>query len=308
MKSKNKCYYFIIIFLLVFSQKTTAQVEVFVKNALEKISGGHSHVILDLNSPQASEFSQVYKKYWTLTQGVDFIDSRKLQENLVAGDSYFSLETSMVSYGGSGTVIFYYLNLWVPKEKALKKVDEFDIQDEISIAHIQLSVHGDIGKRTAWPNFGADKNINNWNPGILKNYLQQLSSVIKTGKKFLSDDITNKTQLKLLKDQTLYCSEDDFYLLGTLGKVGKLDGAQMEKLFDGYKSSYKIITSQELGDKILADSEQFYYFLYVHGTDGGKLMLVVNSRTGELLYSRSEISFSHNIKSGDLKDLYNKIK
>src|ERR1700743_3486495 len=61
--------------IICFVIQANAQVKVFEKNQSEKIQNGHTHILVNkLDFPQSDEFISVFKKYWTLTKGVDFIE------------------------------------------------------------------------------------------------------------------------------------------------------------------------------------------------------------------------------------------
>jgi len=74
-----------------------------------------------------------------------------------------------------------------------------------------------------------------------------------------------------------------------------------DKLFEDYKYPYKVIPDMELSDKILTETDPFYFLLFVR-VGSGKVIMVINSKTGEVVYSRYHSMF-YNLKSGDLKDL-----
>ncbi|MBS1526816.1 MAG: hypothetical protein JST19_14265 [Bacteroidetes bacterium] len=290
--------------LTCFVAKVNAQILILEKDVLDKIKNSNTHIVVSSNNfPDADKYFDVFKKYWTVTQSVDVITTEELPDKLIAGDTYFSLETKILK-SDMNSAMFFYLNLWTPRDKALKRNKRFSVYDELSLAHIQISTHGKPHEHLI-PQFNLDGNgyTNNWNPGTLKNFLQQLTALLRTGKKFLGNDITDKEQLKLLKGLTIYCPEDDFNTMNAFGKSDKYTDQEISKLFDGCSFSYKILSNEELQDKILEDKEPFYYLLYLRGLEDGKMIAVVNSRTGQLVYSTTERSFSHNIKSGDIKDL-----
>jgi hypothetical protein len=79
-----------------------------------------------------------------------------------------------------------------------------------------------------------------------------------------------------------------------------------KELFSDYELKYKIIPTKELNDRVLEDKEEFYYLMYVKSSSF-KYVSVVNSRTGECIYSKFNTG-AYNLKSGDIKDLSKKIK
>ena len=283
------------------------QVRVLEKDVLGKIKNGKTHVIVKSQVfPDEETYADVFKKYFTITQGVDVIAADDVVGNLVAGDTYFSLEAEKIT-SNYGTAIFMYLNLWQPTKKMLKD-KKFKINHEDALAHIQLSLDIDAVKDVYFEsvsfNLDGDNHFYHWNPGLLKNYLQLLCTELKTGKKTdYHDDMTDKSRIKDLSTKTLYYPEDNLYKMGMFVKAGKT--IDTKDLFDDYKFNYKVISDKELGEKILKDDEQFYYFLFIRDS-GSKLLLVVDSHTGDIIYSRfsSAVFGAKNVSEGDLKDLY----
>jgi len=299
------------IFFLFSLNLANAQVDVLSKNSLEQIKNSHTHVIVgDLNFNQADIYLEVFKKYWTLTKGVDFIKASDLQNNLVAGDSYFSISV----FTRTGTEGQYsastYMDLWIPKEKVFKKNKEFNIYDENILARAHLSadlqtslqVHGLTFAPVKHPNFGFDGggHFYNWGPGMLKNYLQQLVTHLQNGKKINYDDeIEDKSELQNLKTDTLYCAQNN------LIKMSKKDDKHFDPadIFKDYEFKYKVISDRELQAKIVADSAPFYY-LILFRTTNSKTIYIIKASSGQIVYAKHHGMASENLKSGDLKDIY----
>jgi hypothetical protein len=78
-----------------------------------------------------------------------------------------------------------------------------------------------------------------------------------------------------------------------------------EDLFEDYKLKYQLVSTKKLNDNIVNDPSGFYYLLYVKSSTD-KFVSVINSRTGEIIYS-DYTPVKYNLKPGDLKDLYKKI-
>ena len=282
-----------------------AQIDLLKKDGLSLISNGHTHVIVnDLNFTGSAEFLAVFKKYWTITKGIDFVKLEDVKDKYVSGDSYFSLRGQYVRDGGSAQV-HTYMELSVAKEKS---GSSFSAKTE-SIADIFFSVVADKKDyrdliRNGFPySLNGDGHILNWSPGTLKNYLQQLTSVLQAGKKSITPDIAVKPELANLQSQPIYCTMDDFYNIGTFHQPRPDDGNEIDEIFKGYEFSYKILTNKELSDKILADKEPFYYLVYISMTPDGRYIAVLNSRTGQLVYCDSGVVRSVNLEKGNLKDL-----
>jgi len=330
--NRNTTFYSIILFLLFSFSKSNAQVEVRTKNALEKMKDGNTHLIVnDLNFPRSVEYNRVFKKYWTFTKGIDFIKKEDLDGSLVAGDTYVSFEMweSRTSTGIS--VGFLFLNIWMPSEGEVKR-QKYNVflshplsmasiyltqNTETMVKYIKENKSGDKKKVYEGPyqlyDFDGDGFLLNWSPGIMKNYIQSLASQLQTGKKYdIGDEITKKDQLPLLSGQTLYFTTDILNKMGLFAGVNKIrtdaDKAEdIKDIFKDYQYSYKLITNSELEDKILEDKEPFYYLVFLNSSRVGKFLAVVNSRTGEVIYSLHK-SMSVDLNKSDIKDLNKAIK
>jgi hypothetical protein len=298
--------------LIVFFVEAKAQVQVYEKNVLERIRDGHSHIVVsDTSFKQSAEFLDIFKKYWTLTKGVDYIKESDLPGHMMAGDSYFSLMATSVTIHSS-TNIYTDLYLWQPTKKALSdkkfRIDHEDLLGDVILSgDMQTIMNIAVSAKFSGSHFDGPSYFYHWNPGLLKNYLRVLSTWVKEGKKLSAvDPITNKEQLKGLRTNTLYFAKDNLAKMGLFVKAGK--EADEKNIFENYQLKYEVISDEDLGEKILSGKEPFYYMLLVRQSLD-KLLVVINSQTGEAIYSRYERGFFgvQNIKSGDMKDLYKEI-
>ncbi|HWZ02923.1 MAG TPA: hypothetical protein VNX40_04880 [Mucilaginibacter sp.] len=306
-------YFAITSILFLFSLNlANAQVDGLSKNSLEQIKEGHTHVIVgDLNFSQADRYLEVFKKYWTLTKGIDFIKAADLQNNMIAGDSYFNISTFTYTGSEGQYSVSNYMDLWIPKEKALKKAKDFSIYDENILLRAHLSadlgtmllVHGASLSMKKNPDFGIDfdggGHFYNWGPGMLKNYLQQISAQLQNGKKISYDDeLEVKSQLQNLKADTLFCAQNN------LIKMSRKDDKNFDPadIFKDYEFKYKVVSDKEIQEKIVSSNRSFYY-LILFRTTNSKTIYVINASSGEIVYARHHGMASENLKSGDLEDL-----
>jgi hypothetical protein len=116
--------------------------------------------------------------------------------------------------------------------------------------------------------------------------------------------IYNEQELNKLKTSTLYVPD---YVLVKFNMFTGDESKQHkeEDLFEDYKLKYQVLSTKKLNDNILSDPAGFYYLLYVKSSTD-KFVSVVNSKTGEIIYSEYT-GVKYNLKPGDLKDLYQKI-
>ena len=67
-----------------------------------------------------------------------------------------------------------------------------------------------------------------------------------------------------------------------------------------------MISTEELSEKILEDTDPFYYLVYIKSSTD-KYVTIYNSVTGDIVYSRYK-PLSYNFKGSDLKSLMEIIK
>ncbi len=106
----------------------------------------------------------------------------------------------------------------------------------------------------------------------------------------------NKQELRKLKTQKLYIIED----VKQKNMGFNRDERDINELIADYQYPKQVISSDELNTKILA-GEEFYYLFY-NQDNSKKIISVVNSKTGELIYNTLE-RMSFVIKDKDFKEL-----
>jgi hypothetical protein len=144
----------------------------------------------------------------------------------------------------------------------------------------------------------------NWTPGTLKNYLLQLKTALVINKDVdCRNSFAQDASLAQLKTERLYIPKNDFRETGSFVGDGKYNDST--KIMKGYKFDYKVISNDELDQKILTDPNPFFYLLFMT-TGSCKMVAVVDSQTGELMYSKFTTS-SYNLKEGDLERLSKEI-
>ncbi|WP_308994033.1 hypothetical protein QLS71_017635 [Mariniflexile litorale] len=145
----------------------------------------------------------------------------------------------------------------------------------------------------------------NFHLGYIKNYFQTLNNKLTDNESLkIRDEIKKKDKLKELKSKTLYVPN---WLLKDYStfklKVTKV--LKPEELFEDYKFEFKVLSNEELNSKIL-NKDEFYYLM--HTTyNGEKVISIINSLTGEIIYSIVDNS-SNLIEKSDLKDINKLIK
>lgn len=141
--------------------------------------------------------------------------------------------------------------------------------------------------------------LRNFELGFLKNYFSLMSTKLLS--KSLQDgyaDFENKTELAKLKTQKLYIVSD----VKEKNMGFNRDDRDIDELTADYKYPKQFISSEELNDKIV-NGEEFYYLFY-NQDNSKKIISVVNSKTGELIYNTLD-RMSFVIKEKDFKELNN---
>jgi len=301
-----------IVLIFVLFCSADAQIEIFDKNSIEKIKNGTTYVVVnDPESIYMAEYLNVFRHYWTIPKDVQFLKESDIKSKATPGDSFISFATLTITSSYGATSIEHFLYLWVPEKSYFKKHRDPKTGDMDGIAKIEVS--GDaamirqtyFGRRTGTDSVDINgPHVLNCYPGMLKTYLQRLGALLKTGKKInYYDEITDNGQLKELPGQTLYCNTADFDK-ATMFSAGN-NSDKIGKIFEDYKFPYQLLNDKELSDKILSENKPFYFLLFVRA-GAGKLICVINSLTGDVIYLRRH-SMSYNLKSGDLKSLYKDI-
>lgn len=325
MKTKTKHYLTTLLFSLAVTFCAKSQIAISNLSAISKIKNGTTYIAMkDPNAENSKEYVNVFKSNWTISK-VEFIKYSEIEKYLSPENSFLTIGgyetntqfTKLYNNGSSKNGINYsnthlYLELWTCDEKyfqSKKKKKEFENSDKIQVARIELFTDFETlsdPDKLFQSDYNGNGHIRNWGAGILKNQIQSLTSYLnKNENRTLFSEIFNAKELQNLKKEVLYVPE---YVLI---KFNKFTGDETKKhdekdIFEDYKLKYKLISTDELNQKILTDKTPFYYLIYIKSSTD-KYISVINSATGEIIYSTYS-PVSYNIKSGDLKDLQTKIK
>lgn len=304
---------------LVAAQVSFGQIAISNVGEIEKIKSGTTFVAMkDPNALKSKEYQDAFQKNWTFSK-VAFIKYTDIEKNIAPNNSFITIggfTNSVQSIGGSGNADYsnthLYLELWTTNGNFVynpKKRKHFDNKDKIQIGRIELFT--DFASLINPDNlyksdYDSNGHIRNWGAGILSNYIQNLTVLLNKGQEQkLFSEIVNKDELKKLSNETLFVPD---YVLT---KFNKFTGDESKKheekeIFDDYKLKYKLLSTSELNTKIINEKTPFYYLIYIKSSTD-KFISIVNSITGEFIYS-AYTPLSYNIKSGDLKDIQKAIQ
>jgi len=300
----------ITLLMLLLVVKASAQIIVEDTKKLDRIKEGETYVIARTTTfPGADKFLEAMRKDWTLTRGIHYLPSNNETITVKPNDSFLSLESLKIT-NNYGTQVYYFLSFWTCKEKFFKKDRKLKQSDHEVIAQVALSIDNKAFATTAFfeqNDFDGGGLLMNWSPGMVHNYLQQISTMLiaKKKKKF-QDDIENKAELAMLKNEILFVPDFDLITSSMFSAKQEMrDEEDTNAVFEKYTYAYKVVNKDDLDRLILTSTKPVYYLLFIRHS-ANKLVCVINGKTGETIYADAT-SLSMRLKSGDVKSLYKAI-
>jgi len=314
---------------LLFSSEITAQVSTAGIDNLSKAKGGTTYFVMpDPNSADAKAYKEVFTKTWTISKP-EFISYSEIDKHIAKGNSFLNVvlisitgqlaDMKTVYSSGKTTTTegmkteqkLLFLEFWAPTDAFIEsKKTRFEYGAGYQDLIVSMAIHCDyettVAKEDIYaPSYNLFSHLKNWGPGIFKNIIQNFNSFfVSKENRGPYQEYLNKSELSKLKTATLYAPE---YVLTKTNLFNGNEEKKMEEgdLFEGYKLPYKVLSGGELNNKIQA-GETLYYLIFIRNSNQ-KYVNVVNSVNGEIIYS-THVSGAYNMKSGDLKALYKKIK
>jgi hypothetical protein len=252
-------------------------------------------------------FKNTLKNVWNYSD-IEFISydeflSNKYDENY----SFFSIGARMELGDMNHSDSFYsYLNLWknIDGKKTLYcRINLFPTFEAFYVCKKNFS------KEEVFLKYMYEEaEIHNWNIVYLKNALQFVNDKLSKSETYsLMNNVQDK-DLSPLKNDTLYIPDYVLIKFDQYQINGSHESSRLNKedLLKDYPHPYRIVSINELS-KIISNSAQPIYYLSCIRNPPGKYLTVINSRTGEFLYSVfSTIGF--NFSSSDFARLARLIK
>lgn len=289
---------------------------------LSQLKVGTTYIAMkDLESTISKEYIEIFKEYWTISK-IEFIKYTEYADYLSPGNFFLTIsgfektKQWVTNYNNGGvkrssewTNTYIFLDLWTSndvyfKKKAKNPKWQFSNQYKIQIARVDLFPDFPTVKDPEslyLYDYDGEGHLRNWGKGILKNYIQILMAEFDKGeRRKLFKYVADKEKLQTLHEQDLYIP--DYVMI----EFDKWTGDESEKheeeeLFKYFESSYKLLSIEDLNDKILNDPNPFYYLIYIKSSTQ-KYLNVINSQTGEIIYAEYS-AVSYNIDSKDFKHL-----
>lgn len=282
----------------------------FSKKEMETFKASTTYFVMrEKDKAQQTKIEEVLKGIWNYNkiEVIDFDAYKKIANNANAiffGLRSYNSNAEYVSsadlFGKYATYTKVYIQLWQNLE--VKKEGHLE---ETIIARIE----------TTYPWKGADAlkerisieafeylckneiNIPEWNLGILKNYLQVINQCMNTNTtRWKFEGTVDKEQITKLQNETLYVND---------AVLKTLDPRETESPLKSYTYKYEMINVDDLGAKILSSEKPFYY-LMVYKNISEKITTVVNSKTGEFIYTQYK-GMAYYFKEKDILNLLNAI-
>lgn len=261
----------------------------------------------------ASEFETMLSSFWDLNKYV--VISRKEYEKTKADyltEEYaiFEFEGDVVTTTSSSGMTNEYLHLmykyyYYSDIKVKNDKTKFDT-NEVAAIFFGGNAEGMWGIIRSKTFYNLDENLYNYKLGFMKNYLQFINTTLKDEwYSFAYATEYDKKKIKALKTATLYIP-DYINIKYNAFKGTDSERESPDELLKKYKYKYEFIDTDELNEKILSATEDFYYLMYTK-VNSQKFVSVVNGKTGEIVYREYDI-LSYNISAKDLGELNNSIK
>ncbi len=264
-------------------------------------------VVGDVNSPDAQRYFKVLKENWTLSPKVELINEDQQYTKVFRNALFISGALYNPRMDARG------ISFWSYTDKAIKKPQVvftkssgqayFNV-DAGAEMYYQESLRFDVNKTR--PDFykgftifeASSSSFFLWGDGFFKSRLLLFQRYAKLylnnpdKKAALRDtkEITNEAELKKLKSGTLYIPDE--FLCSYNMFNDKTDCHTDEKKILGmYPAKYTIITGKELNNKLMNDIDTFFYANCLLLRDNVLVLEIVNSKTGEVIFSRKYAAF-----------------
>ena len=269
---------------VIFYTITNAQIGIVNSKQIEIIK--KTTLIIPSDIPEFSKITKIediFSKYWTLTP-FQFVKKDELKKYLK--NEKYTVFTSEVETNTktnmSGQTQFQnthsYLYITCYAKTGAKK----ESSDGFGVASILLD---------------DNEKLNNI---LLKNYLQIIQNCLIKGKDRESYDEFEKKSLKKLKSDTLFIKDFTVTKYSAF-KMGydKTSKMNISKYFDKYPNKLKILNEKEFNEQL--EKSGGIYLNYIKSSTFKYLMLI-DSKTGEVLYSKVS-QLTYGLKKKDIKKL-----
>jgi hypothetical protein len=299
----------VLFFMLLISGVGFSQITLTNTAEITKIKQGTTYFAMkDPASPAAAAYVAAIKKAWTLNK-VECIKYTDIEKNIAPNNSFVTLGANMTTSNSTlaATETQMHLEFWTTNGKFTydpKKRRHFNQADKIVVGTIALfaDFYAQNNPSAMYKmEYDAAGHFKNWGTGILSNYLQQLCALLEKGTECTAKtEITNTGELQKMASTTLFIPD---YVLTKFAKNSDDESKKYteKEIFEGITLSYKLLSLDQLNEKIVNSAAPFYYLLFVK-TPTEKFVTVTQSETGEVIYL-GYTATAANFKNTDVKAL-----
>lgn len=308
------------LFLIFISFTSNSQVYVGIRDYLgektkpnnpkvmQKIKGNKVLFVLpDIYTKE--EYNAILNDTWKFSE-YELVSIKDFNENPA---KYLKVGSVVAEYNGILKTINYTNPDKLVKQNEYVFIDiQFYVVDEIKVGKKNTTYNKSyFGTISFCPDYGKCRNdgissyldispnyLRNYKLGTLKNYFTIMSENLVANTLYDGyADVDNIVNLRKLKTQKLYITED--VKQRNMGAFNR-DDRDLNELTVDYQYQKEFISMDELSKKILAGEE--FYYLFHNQDNSKKIINVLNSKTGEVIYSLLE-RMSYTVDEKDFKKL-----
>jgi hypothetical protein len=250
------------------------------------------------------ELIEAINSVWTLTEMEFMSYDDFLDYETVDGESYFTISVDNTVISGSGGSVSYLSNFGLSFWRQVDGYARFfsftqlfaEFDANLSVMKSGVEGSGILEK------LYTEYEIRNWNLGFLKAALKDVNENIENGGSRSPFKSMETAEIRNLKTETLYISDDVLIELKKMSRTEKKD-VDPEKLFKDFPFEYKIVTNSEIND-LVVNNESQYCLIYVRNSMG-KFLVIYNSGSGNIVYTYYATGFT--VEKKEIQQLVKKI-
>lgn len=309
MNKQLRIYFAIALFAICSGAKAQFVVSTAVGKFQKTVTdvGGKTYFIMqDPSAPEVEEYKKVIKETWTLTpvEIISYSEAEKYRKEKGNAFVFLQVSTPGSSYnasgehstkGGYGVYLYLTIGSFSPSADIMTGgIVEVGIY--LSEAGGRALANYKSGRALVDYNFDGAGNLLGWGPGIFKNDLQMMQLAIKDER--APTDMKGKTEVKKLSSRTLFVPE---YTV-------KYSKGGESKVLAKYPLKYKVVSESALNNRIItAPDKPFYYILFGWKYTGHRQYNIINSSTGEIVYSSTSMGSLAGLTAKDFDAIYKEV-
>lgn len=262
----------------------------------------------DSDTANLESFKSMLDEVWDYTE-LEFISYKEYSTNTYDENySFFTIgwdhkeTTSSIGMNSENTYI--YLTLWMNKENEKLTFCRIELYPTFTTYQNPV-MYSEKYVNLMMKYIYEETILHNWNLLYLTNALQFVNEKLTKSYEHWLFKSAVYADISFLKNDTLYIPEYALTIFDAF-TGDESEKQNMNKLVKKYPYPYKFLSIEELSNKVLNSEKPFYYLSYIKSSSD-KFVSIVNTKTGELLYSDYSAG-SYNLKDKDFNKLAKKIK